>query len=200
MSLYNIDILCVQKTLIPSRQSKYVCQSNDYDCFFSNDEHNKGSGIGIIIKKSILKYIHNIKKYKDRIIILELLLKGKIKFSIMNVYIPTPNLTRTKEEILDLYQYINDEIHNINKFNGYNIIVGDFKLNYEKFSLIRKKSIIYWRYRILSQLNIKDHHDLIEILYDPQSSSNKSMDTYSPSDTTKTSSSIDYIFTSTNLL
>src|SRR5579859_3568530 len=200
MNLYNIDILCVQETSILSRQSKGTCKTNEYDCFFSNEDQPKGSGVGIIIKKSISKYIHNVKKYKGRIIILELLLKGKIKFSIMNVYIPTPNPIRSKEEILDLYSYIINEINNVNISNGYNIIIRDFNLNYEKFSLIRKKSIIYWLYQILSQINNKDHHDLIEILYSPHSLSNNSLDTYFPPDTTKSSSRIDYIFTLTNLL
>ena len=200
MNLYNIDILGVQETSIPQRQSKYTCMSTKYDCYFTNDERNLGSGVGIIINKSISRYVHRVRKYKGRLIILELILKNNTKVKIINTYIPSPSPIRTKEEILELYKLINKEINESNQSQTYNIVIGDFNLNYENFVTKKKKSTIDWRFRILTQLHDKDYHDLIEIIYGPNNEKNRSLDTFIPPDNNKSPSRIDYIYASTNLL
>src|SRR5579859_1637444 len=200
MDLYNIDILCIQETSVIDKNSKYICSSNKYDSYFTNEENSFGSEVGIIINKKISKFIHQVRKYKGQIIILELILKNHVTFKIINLYIPTPNTLRTKENILDLYKFLKKEVYEIYNSQSYCIITGDFNLGYNKYKEKKKKSIVDWRFNILSFFEEKDFLDLIEVFYSQESEKNKTLDTFTATDKNKSSSRIDYIFTSTNLV
>src|SRR6266498_3490033 len=70
-----IDIMGICETnLIDTNEeiNKFNNIDNEYKILLSNDENNRDSGIGLIIKKSLCNYVHKTDHYKGRIIWLDL--------------------------------------------------------------------------------------------------------------------------------
>ncbi len=71
---YNLDFFGICETNLTIKQTKYAFHTlnTDYDYYFSSDIHHNGSGVGIIIKNTLLFHVFNHFEYKRRVIYLNL--------------------------------------------------------------------------------------------------------------------------------
>src|SRR3989337_750696 len=158
-----IDIFGLSETNLIEKHIKHVARSLDksYDYFFSAGERRLGSGVGIIINKSISQHIFNSFGYKGRFIYLDLQMKNKTKLRVFQIYLQTSNydiqerMVAQKELIKHVQSALND---------NYRIIVmGDFNVNPDK----PKNETKYKRqFRIIQDLKNLQFFDLFDTIYD----------------------------------
>ena len=88
MIINKIQILGLSETKLKDSVSENIYKNNqDVTAWWSNDDENHFStGVAIIMKKDIAKYVVKVNRYKGRIIHVIMLIKGKIRLSIIQIY------------------------------------------------------------------------------------------------------------------
>src|SRR5688572_1557454 len=158
-----IDIFGLSETNLTEKHIKHVTRSLDksYDYFFSAGDRKLGSGVGIIINKSISQHVFNSWGFKGRFIYLDLQMKNKIKLRVFQIYLQTSNydiqerMVAQKELIKHVQTALND--------NFRIIVMGDFNVNPDK----PKNETKYKRqFKIIQDLKNLQFFDLFDTIYD----------------------------------
>ena len=87
----NLDIIGLSETNLEPKDAKYFHKHNSahYRYFFSKSRNQMiGCGVGLLVKNEIAKYIHHHGSYEDRLVYIDLNMKGKIRMRIIQVYMP----------------------------------------------------------------------------------------------------------------
>jgi len=200
MKIDHIDIMGLSETKLSQQRSKHIYTRNQhYDAYFNNDGDQHSTGIGIIVSKQYSKYIHRAIGYKGRVLYIDLLMKGRIKLRIVQVYLHANFNNNNKKEVLDLHAYIENLILKSYKENYRIIIMGDFNVDpkcYEQS--LRTNGSFHWKYNIINKLYAQNMFDTVDFCQDitPQTP----FDTYIPNQQNQTSSRIDQIWISEDLV
>src|SRR3990170_2642254 len=119
---YKIDIMGIAETNLSISQQRHISRQLDvnYDYFFSADKKNRGSGVGIIIHRSISAHIFNYYEYKDRFIYVDLQMKNRRKLRIIQVYLHTSNYDI--KERMNVHKLIEEHIQQA-RHKQYEIII-----------------------------------------------------------------------------
>jgi exonuclease III len=142
MNEKNIQIMGVSETWLSNKQAKqlFLHEKNYYfTLFHNNTEHQRGIGVGLIIKKNYAQYIYRHESYKGRIVYVDFLFRNKKKLRLIQYYgIPNNRILEKKEErentLTQLIKIIQEEKNSHHQI----ILMGDFNLKYEDY--IIKKS------------------------------------------------------------
>ena len=88
MHLNKIDIMGLSETKLKDSICKHIYkQEKMITTWWSNDDNNYYStGVSIMIRNKIAKYVIKINRYNGRIIQIIMLMKGKIRLSIIQIY------------------------------------------------------------------------------------------------------------------
>jgi exonuclease III len=158
-----LDIFGISETNLTEKHIKHVARSLDksYDYFFSAGDRRLGSGVGIIINKSISQHVFNSFGHKGRFIYIDLQMKNKTKLRVFQIYLQTSNYD-IKDRMLIHQELLNHIQTALN--NNYRIIVmGDFNVNPDK----PKNETKYKRqYKIVQDLKNLHFFDLFDTIYD----------------------------------
>src|SRR3990170_473844 len=158
-----LDIFGISETNLTEKHIKHVTRSLDksYDYFFSAGERRLGSGVGIIINKSISQHIFHSFGYKGRFIYIDLQMKNRTKLRIFQIYLQTSNYD-IKERLI-IQKYLIEHIQTALNNNFRIIVMGDFNVNPDK----PKNETKYKRqYQIIQNLKNLCFFDLFDTIYD----------------------------------
>jgi len=192
----NYDIIGVSETKLSQKNAQYLLKNvnnTEYTSWWDSSGKQQGSGVGLLISKSLATHVRKCKSYKGRIIYVDLFFKGKSRLRIIQFYNHAD--ANHKEDNIELYKMLYEYITEANNMKFYIIIMGDFnikhcELDYSPYRKSKKK-IPLWRKKVLSFLNNHQFTDLGAYLHK------------FPSNTwihPIYASRIDYIFISKNLL
>ena len=143
-----LDIIGLSETNLNNEDAKHFHRHNSahYRFYFSKSRKQMiGSGVGLLVKEDIAKYVYQHNSFEDRIVYVDLNMKGKIRIRIIQVYMPA-NPANYKERVK-----INKEIKRLileaeNK-NSKIILMGDFnadpKFTYEHTNRNSKSCQLY---------------------------------------------------------
>ena len=200
MKIDHIGIMGLSETKLSQQCSKHIYTRNQhYDAYFNNDGDQHSTGVGIIVSKQYLKYIHRAIGYKGRVLYIDLFMKGRIKLCIVQVYLHANFNNNNKKEILDLHAYIENLILKSYKDNYRVIIMGDFNVDpkcYEQS--LRTNGSFHWKFNIINKLYAQNMFDTVDLCQDITSQT--PFDTYIPNQQNQTSSRIDQIWISEDLV
>ena len=200
LDLNDIDIFGLSETKISNSSAKIAFKNfnNKYHSYFNNDTSStSGSGVGIIVSNDYAKYIHKVEAYKGRVLFIDLIMKGRIKIRIFQLYLPATS-TGMREYTTDLYKYITDKITDALSQRSRIIVMGDFNINYEQY--IRKynqNGFIHWQNKFFKQLTDLHLLDTISLCHDVTPST--PFNTFTPSHPNQSPSRIDFIWISRDL-
>jgi exonuclease III len=164
LQINHIDIFGLSETNLSPKQIKYTSRSlsQSYDYFFSAGDRTLGSGVGIIIKKSISQHIFRHFDYKGRFIYIDMQMKNKTKLRIFQIYLHTSNYdiqqrVQTQKVLIEhIQQAIND--------NFKIFVMGDFNVNPDK---PRHNETKYKRqFQIIQDLKNRCFFDIFDTIYD----------------------------------
>src|SRR3989337_4597039 len=123
----NLDIIGLSETNLNANDAKHFSHHNSahYRYYFSKTRNQMiGSGVGLLIKEEIAKYVYKHNSFEDRIVYVDLNMKGKSRLRIIQTYMPA-NPTQYPERIKlnrELKRLILEAENNNSKI----IIMGDF--------------------------------------------------------------------------
>jgi exonuclease III/ribonuclease HI len=153
----NIDIACLTETKLSAEIAKQRMKSfTNWTSFWSHDEnHPKGSGIGLIIRKNIGQHVFTWKEICGRSIIATLKFKRKTNITIIGIYGPA-NATNKKTIKNILIKQYNEAL----KANSHILALGDFN---------EDENIPHHEKSLLNFFKNKNCIDLNTILYNAYS-------------------------------
>ncbi len=199
MELYNIDILRTSETKINSRSAKFSCRSNKFVSYFATDDNNQyGSGVGIIVSKPMSKYIHKVEKFIGCVIYLDLFLKDRTKFRVIQAYLPANR--QDKKTLSEVTTFIQNSIRDANRKQIYTVLMGDFNLSYEKYRNLNVQGNHNRDFTLMNFLDSNSFYDTVLHSKPEEHVLNGKYNTFIPSVRNMKTSRIDYIYTSYNLL
>ncbi|GBC01805.1 hypothetical protein RclHR1_04340002 [Rhizophagus clarus] len=193
MKDYNIDIYGLSETNCSERQAKiWQHQLGVHGYFDYSQLGGKGQGVGIIIDAKYNIFVHKAVGHKGRIIYLNLYFSDKRKLRLIQVYLNANQKERPQIEAL--YKYIDDTISNAQLRDMKIIIMGDFNINYRKYlmAFVNNK----WQFSLFRTLESRRLLDTIPIFND----NDEEMYTYTPADSNRQESRLDYIWASLSML
>ena len=160
-----LDIVGLSETKLNIKNSK-ICLNNinSYKSWWaSTNDHSKGNGVGIMMKRELAKHAAKIIKIKGRLISIDLHFKGKIRFRIINCYIEANE--QDKESRNETINKLKNLITEGKSLGSHILVMGDFNADPEEFEKIRNtnaKAKIHGKYRILIELEKLRLHDIIK--------------------------------------
>ena len=91
LETHNFDIIGISETKFKESATNFAFkEQSTYKCFWSsNDLEPRGTGVGLLIKKDIAKHIQKVFRLDGRLLSVTLLLKGKRRILIIQVYLPS---------------------------------------------------------------------------------------------------------------
>ena len=93
-------------------------------------------------------------------------MKGRVKLRIIQIYFHA-NTSNNRTEIEDVQNYVINLLNQASLSNYKVILMGDFNLNFEKFSLeYRSNRSLHWKYGILRELERLQYQDSIALYHD----------------------------------
>src|SRR6266498_120223 len=121
----NVDILSLIDTRLPMINASYeLNQLSNYSAYWNPLSASASSGgVGLIIRKTISKYVQKVTHWKDRILHADLYMAGRRCIKIISVYIPPVskhNRALRDETINEILRILKNSIH------MECIIMGDF--------------------------------------------------------------------------
>jgi exonuclease III len=167
----NLDIVGLTETkLNPVIHHKTLkLESKHYFVYTHNHkDHYTGSGVALIMKKSIKKYIHQIKSIDGRIIYADLYLPQNYIIRIIVAYIPHySSQTYTREEHTKYRQNLSDIVAEAYKMKYQTILLGDLNTNAKEYyehktncsNVPNKLKILH---HILSKFHLQDPPILLD--------------------------------------
>src|SRR3990170_1156173 len=123
----NLDIIGLSETNLNTADAKHFHRHNSahYRYYFSKSRNQMiGSGVGLLIKENIAKYVYQHNSFEDRIVYVDLNMKGKSRLRIIQIYMPA-NPKQYQERIKsnkELKRLILEAENNNSKV----IVMGDF--------------------------------------------------------------------------
>ena len=196
MDLQNIQICGVSETNLNEQSSKLIYKNDPkYQAFFTaNRDNNRSSGTGIIMTKDLARYVQRYQGFNGRVMHVDMYMRGKVKLRVIQIYSYAAHTTVTKPKIARLNAYVKKIITEAHQKQFYFIVMGDFNLNYESYTNIKRSNAIVtnWKYQLLNNVT-ENCVEVTELL------SNKIITTHFPYDTNKRNSKLDYIWVSHNL-
>src|SRR6266487_6564409 len=196
MDLQKIQICGVSETNLNEQSSKLIYKKDPkYQAFFTaNRDNNRGSGTGIIMTKDLARYVQRYQGFDGRVMHVDMYMRGKVKLRVIQIYSYAAHTTVTKPKIARLNAYVKKIITEAHQKQFYFIVMGDFNLNYDSYTNIKRSNAIVtnWKYQLLNHVT-DNCVEVTELL------SNKIINTHFPYDTNKRSSKLDYIWVSHNL-
>ncbi|RIA79753.1 hypothetical protein C1645_839989, partial [Glomus cerebriforme] len=125
-------------------------------------------------------------------------MKGRVKLRIIQIYFHA-NTSNNRTEIEDVQNYVINLLNQASLSNYKVILMGDFNLNFEKFSLeYRSNRSLHWKYGILRELERLQYQDSIALYHDITVSN--PFYTFHPRQSQLSASRIDAIWVSPNFI
>jgi len=151
---HNVDIACLTETKISEQTAIHRMKSHPkwISSWTINEEHTKGSGIGLLFKKSLGSHVFSWNKTPGRAIIATLKFSGKINISVVGIYGPASYADKksTKKAILsNCLQSI--------KSNHHIIALGDFNED-EKVAHHEKSLLKFFQGKNCTDLNNEQYN------------------------------------------
>src|SRR3990170_6616142 len=160
---YKIDIMGISETNLSTRKLRHIHRKLDvnYNYFFSADKRYRGSGVGILVHRSIAAHIFNSYEYKGRFLYIDLQMKNKRKVRIFQVYLYTSNYDiKDRVNVQNITKEHIQQAHN-KQFEI--IVMGDFNVNPDK---LRHTETKYKRqYEIIQFLKNLFFYDIFDSVY-----------------------------------
>src|SRR6266487_1563008 len=124
----------------------------------------------------------------------DMYMRGKVKLRVIQIYSYAAHTSVTRPKIARLNAYVKKIITEAHQKQFYHIVMGDFNLNYDSYTNIKRSNAIVtnWKYQLLNHVT-DNCVEVTELL------SNKIINTHFPYDTHKRNSKLDYIWVSHNL-
>jgi exonuclease III len=207
MKKKNIDILGLSETWIQHDQSKYLFNNykDQYFPIFHNTDTNYiGKGIGFLIKKSLSFYIRQIRYNLGRIAYVDFEFRKKSKLRVIQFYGISAQNNMSLDEYHSKIKESHDEILSAIKEAKTNqsqvIIMGDFNLNFEKYTERKLKGLqLKLEHRLFHQFENKlNLFDPIPMVYDIKSTN--PIYTFTPHVQGHNPSRIDFIWVSEDII
>ncbi|PKY58859.1 DNase I-like protein [Rhizophagus irregularis] len=192
MKINKIGCLIVTETKLQTTSAKMIYKDNkDITTWWSCDDDNHFStGVGIIMDNNYAKFVIKKDIIEGRALKLTLLLKGKIRFTIIAIYNFSNN--SYKDEIIEFYKKLEEIIIVEKKLQAKIICAGDFNACYDTMIAQQKANRkIFWKERIFQILKKNVMVDINLIYHD------KPLNTWNRSDK---KSRIDYIWATEDLI
>ncbi|CAB4429734.1 unnamed protein product [Rhizophagus irregularis] len=192
MKINKISCLIVTETKLQTTSAKMIYKNNkDITTWWSCDDDNHFStGVGILMNNDYAKYVIKKDIIEGRALKLTLLLKGKIRFTIIAIYNFSNN--SYKDDILEFYQKLEEIVIAEKKLQAKIVCAGDFNASYD-IAIAQQKANrkIFWKDRIF-QIFKKNVMVNINLVYH-----DKPLNTWNRSDK---KSRIDYIWITEDLV
>jgi len=194
----SLDIVGIIDTKLKRNQFEFAFpQTSDYKVYWSPlSEESQAGGVGLLIHSSYDQYVQKVTKWKGRLIIADLFMKGRQRLRIINAYLhplsSANNVVRA--------EIVTEIIARIKEASSYQcIIMGDFNTNLDDFHDYieqgRKPPTRYNLYKFLDGRGYVDSHPTFEDLTIP-TFIRKDANTHTPLHSTR----IDTIWISPTLL
>ncbi|CAB4406685.1 unnamed protein product [Rhizophagus irregularis] len=192
MKINKISCLIVTETKLQTASAKMIYKNNkDITTWWSCDDDNHFStGVRILMNNDYAKYVIKKDIIEGRALKLTLLLKGKIRFTIIAIYNFLNN--SYKDDILEFYQKLEEIVIAEKKLQAKIVCVGDFNASYD-IAMAQQKANrkIFWKDRIFQIFKKNVMVDINLIYHD------KPLNTWNRSDK---KSRIDYIWITEDLV
>ncbi|RIA79717.1 Endonuclease/exonuclease/phosphatase, partial [Glomus cerebriforme] len=198
MDLHHISILGLSETKLSNSVAPYIFKkSSNYKLYSHNTDNNiNSSGVSLLLSKEMDKYVHKHESYKGHIIYVDLFMKGHIKLRIIQIYLHATT-TGNRPDIEDIYEHLFKFIEKALDNNFKIILMGDFNLKYDEFNKeYKRKGHAHWKFDIFRRLEQLNFTDLIPLYHSDVSA----FDTFHSKNQNLSSSRIDAIWVSSNLL
>src|SRR3954451_8708286 len=200
LTLQKVDIMGLSETKLLSSTSRHTLKNNkDFKNFFNNDSPTpRGSGVSIIISNEYAKYIHKVAGYKGRVIFIDLIMKGRTKVRIFQIYLPATT-TGLRDYTTEIYNYITTNIKEALKKKSKIILMGDFNINYEQYiRTYNRNGYTHWRDMFFKQIEDLRLIDTVSLYQDITPMTPFS--TYIPKNSQISSLRINFIWISRDLI
>ncbi len=201
MDLNKVNIFGLSETKLSNSTAAFSFKqfNNKYTSFFNNDTSStNGSGVGIIVSKDYAKFIHKTEAYKGRVLFMDLIMKGRVKIRIFQIYLPTTT-TGMRDYTTDLYKYIIDKIKDALRCHSRIIIMGDFNINLEKYlKQYRRNGYTHWQNSLFKDLQRLNLVDTITLCHDITPTT--PFNTFVPNHPNQSPSRIDFIWITRDLI
>ena len=105
------DIIGISETKLSQKNAQYLLKNvnnTEYTSWWDSSGKQLGSGVGILINKSLAKQVRKCKSYKGRIIYVDLFFKGKSCLRIIQFYNHADS--NHKKENIELYKVLYEYI------------------------------------------------------------------------------------------
>ncbi|EXX51840.1 hypothetical protein RirG_258190 [Rhizophagus irregularis DAOM 197198w] len=131
MKINKISCLIVTETKLQTASAKIIYKEyKDITTLWSCDDDNYfSSGVGIIMNNDYAKYVIKKDIIEGRALKLTLLLKGKIRFTIIAIYNFLNNSYKNK--ILEFYTKLEEILTAEKKLKAKIVCIGDFNASYD---------------------------------------------------------------------
>ena len=192
MKINKIGCLIVTETKLQTTSAKMIYKDNkDITTWWSCDNDNHFStGVGIIMDNNYAKFVIKKDIIEGRALKLTLLLKGKIRFTIIAIYNFSNN--SYKDEIIEFYKKLEEIITTEKKLQAKIVCAGDFNACYDSMIAQQKANRkIFWKECIFQTLKKNVMVDINLIYHD------KPLNTWNRLDK---KSRIDYIWVTEDLI
>src|ERR1044071_2999493 len=155
---YNLDIVGITETKLPSKQSKNVLIDNKYykSWWTGLPDNNYTGGVGIAIKKGLHQYVHKVTSKLGRLIIIDLKFRGKINLKLINIYVNSNDTERIERD--NLLKELNKSITEANINKSHLIIMGDLNADAEKYDSLNRTAT-KGKYKIIQLLRDQGLYD-----------------------------------------
>src|SRR5271154_3808958 len=152
IKLKKLDIIGLVETHLPLSLANTLYRSDpDYSSWWESPPTANFAGVGLLINKSISKYVQSVKGYKGRVLRVTLYLKGCVKLCIILCYIPAN--TRDRSIRTDIDKFILDNIAYHHDHGFHIMLLGDFNASPERLSiLLEANKPIPWKLNLIRQL------------------------------------------------
>jgi exonuclease III len=120
INMRKIDIMGFSETKLTHKQAPHVFNAlpNYRAIFHSHQNHTNGSGVGLLIHNDYARFIHRIRYFSDRVIAVDLLMKGKGGLRIIQLYTPTASNNLVLRKSVDKF-VLDLELRKMTRINSH---------------------------------------------------------------------------------